>query len=344
MGAPLQPHQRKIVMLVVVILVVVGLAYIAFPQGAYEIKYRGRTMGTTWSVKIHSDQKYDPEIANAIQSELDFVEHLMSNWREESDVSRFNRSEINSCTSANVVTLAVVVTSQRISDLSDGAFDVTIGPVIDLWGFGSKFNKQNIPEQEDVDEALARTGLQSMYVTDDQICKRDKNVELNVSGIAKGYAVDRVAMKLDSLKLNNYLVEVGGELKAQGLNGRGTYWTVGVEQPNHDLLAAGYRTAVPLVNTAIATSGDYRNFFEVSGSKYSHIIDPTTGYPVTHNLASVTVLASSSMEADAWATALLVLGPEKGMEIAKLQSLAVLMIVRKDEGFEIQASENWPKS
>ena len=302
-------------------------------------------MGTSWSVKTSSDTGYDAELNHAIQSELDLVDNLMSNWRDDSDISRFNLSELNSCTEVSMPTLAVVLLAQRISSLSEGAFDISIGPLIDLWGFGTEtLDGDEAPDGEEIKKVLETTGIEHMYLTDTELCKRNTPLQLNVSGLAKGYAVDRVANLLNEQGFNNYLVEVGGELRGQGVNGRGKVWTVGVEQPNDELGANQVVTAVQLRDAAVATSGDYRNFYTLENQRYSHIIDPIKGYPVTHSAASVTVLASTSIEADAWATALLVLGPEKGIKIADQKGLAVLMILRNTEGFNTVTSESWSKS
>ena len=300
-------------------------------------------MGTSWSVKVNAKTGFNAELNQAIQAELDLIDNLMSNWKDNSDINRFNRSELNSCTEVSSSTLAVVLLAQRISSLSNGAFDISIGPLIDLWGFGTEIlASDEAPDDEEIKKVLDTTGIEHMYLTDTELCKRNTPIHLNVSGLAKGYAVDRVANLLQEQGFSNYLVEVGGELRGQGVNGRGKVWTVGVEQPNDELGANQVLTAVQLKDGAVATSGDYRNFYTLENQRYSHIIDPTTGYPVTHNAASVTVRANNSIEADAWATALLVLGPETGIEVADKKDLAVLMILRNSNGFDTVTSESWP--
>ena len=300
-------------------------------------------MGTSWSVKVNAPTGFNAELNQAIQAELDLIDNLMSNWKDNSDINRFNRSELNSCTEVSSSTLAVVLLAQRISSLSNGAFDISIGPLIDLWGFGTEIlASDEAPDDEEIKKVLDTTGIEHMYLTDTELCKRNTPIHLNVSGLAKGYAVDRVANLLQEQGFSNYLVEVGGELRGQGVNGRGKVWTVGVEQPNDELGANQVLTAVQLKDGAVATSGDYRNFYTLENQRYSHIIDPTTGYPVTHNAASVTVRANNSIEADAWATALLVLGPETGIEVADKKDLAVLMILRNSNGFDTVTSESWP--
>ena len=307
-----------------------------------EVKYRGQVMGTSWSVKLNSEFGYDAELDKAIQAELDLVDARMSNWKSDSDISRFNDSELNTCTEVSTPTLAVVLFAQRAFNLSDGAFDISLGPLIDLWGFGAEETiEDSAPSASDIEAALELTGIDNLYLTDTALCKRNTPVYINVSGLAKGYGVDRVASLLSDKNFDNYLVEVGGELRAKGINGRDQVWSVGIERPDDRLVASQVVTAVKLGDAALATSGDYRNFYALDDQRYSHIIDPKTGYPVTHNLASVTVRASTSIEADAWATALLVAGPEKGMALAEKKNLAVLMVRRNEHGFDVSTSSNW---
>jgi len=328
----------------VITLVVLFLAALAGCDSSLpiEVKYRGQVMGTSWSVNVNSALGYDEELNQAIQNELDLVDGLMSNWKAESDISRFNDSALNSCTKVSTSTLAVVLFAQRISSLSDGAFDISLGPLIDLWGFGNgEVGGEMHPSEGDIEAALAVTGINHLYLTDTELCKRNTPIHINVSGLAKGYGVDRVASLLSEQGFDNYLVEVGGELRGQGVSGRGVVWTVGVEQPTDGLGVGQVLAAVELKDGALATSGDYRNFYTLDDQRYSHIIDPTTGYPVTHNLASVTVRANTSIEADAWATALLVVGPEAGMIIAEQKNLAVFMVLRNQQGFDVLASQSW---
>lgn len=315
-----------------------------FGDGSVEVKYRGSAMGTSWIVKVNSSEGYSAELAEQIQEELDLVDSLMSNWIETSDVQRFNDAEPDSCVAVSSPTQLVMLFSQRVHSLSSGAFDITISPLIELWGFGTEFVEAELPLEEDIEAQRQNVGMSHIRVNAKELCKSDVPVQVNLSAVAKGYAVDRVAELLDTKELTNYLIEVGGELRARGENGRGSYWVVGIEQPSDNLGLSTVQTALPLIDSAVATSGDYRIFFEADEVRYSHIIDPTTGYPVTHNAASVTVIADSSMAADAWATALLVLGPESGIELANEKGLKALMILRAEEGFSVRTSESWPGS
>lgn len=323
-------------------LVVLALFLAGCSDGQVEVKYRGEVMGTTWAVKVNSSEGYSQEVADAIQSELSLIDTLMSNWKQDSDVSRFNRAQLNTCTTVSPLTLAVVLVGKRIHGLSEGAFDVTMSPLIDLWGFGTDARNSAIPEKEAIEATMAHVGSQHLIVQDNELCKRDVPINLNLSALAKGFAVDRAANYLDIQGYESYLVEVGGELRARGENGQGRPWTVGIEQPTDNLATINIQAALPVLNSAVATSGDYRNFFVSEEARYSHLINPATGYPVDHNAASVTVLKESSMEADAWATALLVLGPARGLEIANELGLAAMIILRTEQGYETITSTSWP--
>jgi thiamine biosynthesis lipoprotein len=217
---------------------------------------------------------------------------------------------------------------------SDGAYDVTIGPLIDLWGFGPGGSVTVPPTDDAVTDVLERVGQDELRLDGDgqRLLKRSA-VELDFSSIAKGFGVDRVAQWLDAHGLRRYLVEVGGEMRLSGMSGRGDPWRIAIEQP--ETMGRSVGQAIRVSDTGLATSGDYRNFFEVDGQRFSHSIDPRRGYPVAHDLVSVTVLHPSAMIADGWATALIVLGHEDAMTVALQQGLAVYFIRRQEEGFSI---------
>ena len=324
------------------LLVALWLLVSCAPDPRKEITYRGTSMGTSWSVKVFSDQGYSEALANDIQTALDEIDNQMSNWIPDSDISRFNALEPEACTQISTNTKVVLRVAEKLAALSEGAFDITVAPLVDLWGFGVSAQVTAAPSDEAIRDARSAMGMSEFSYVDGELCKHMTDVQLNVSALAKGYGVDRVAAMLDAQAYMNYLIEVGGELRANGVNGREKIWTVGVEQPDDGLMPMNLQYALPLENSAVATSGDYRNFFQHDGQRYSHILDPTTGYPVTHTAASVTVVSSSAIVADAWATALLVLGPEQGMAIAHEQGLAVMMIFRDGQGFATEFSDAWP--
>jgi len=221
----------------------------------------------------------------------------------------------------------------RISRLTDGAFDITVGPVVNLWGFGPVHREEAIPSDDAIRKALQRVGYAHIDTrkSPPAIRKDRADVEIDLSAIAKGYAVDQIGGHLESVGVSNYLVEIGGELRARGQKAPATPWKVGIEKPIPNGRAV--QRVASLEDQAMATSGDYRNFFERNEQRFSHTINPRTGRPITHTLASVTVIDTTSMHADAMATALMVLGPEAGYELAKREKLAALFIIRNSDGF-----------
>jgi thiamine biosynthesis lipoprotein len=205
---------------------------------------------------------------------------------------------------------------------------------VDLWGFGPVTTDNVVPSDEQINTALTEIGYQHVRLADDRLSKTQP-LRLDLSAVAKGYAVDQIADMLEMLALPDYLVEVGGEMRLSGSNPKGQPWRIAVEQPS---LIPQVQQVIEVADTSMATSGDYRNYFESDGVRYSHSIDPRTGRPVSHGLASVTVLAATCAEADAWATALTILGEEQGMLLAEQLELAVYMLVKADEGFEALSS------
>lgn len=295
----------------------------------------GATMGTGYSVKItNSPPSLDRRVLRAaIDQCLETVNRQMSNWRAESEISLFNAGQSSSWTGVSPDTLAVIEEALRISRLSDGAFDPTIGPLVDLWGFGPASGDRQVPPHGEIQEALGMIGFRHIRTrrTPAAVAKHRSDIEIDLSGIAKGFAVDKLAEVLEQQGVAHYLVEIGGELRAQGLSPRRRAWRIGVERP-----IAGRRAVqriVALDGDAIATSGIYRIFFEDDSARYSHIIDPRSGEPVDHGLASVTVIGRSTMQADALSTALMVLGPDAGYELARREEIAALFIVKGRKSF-----------
>lgn len=326
---------RKTLTLLCFCLVLVGCS-----AKEHELLLAGSTMGTSWSVKVISEEQTALLVEDDLQTILGRIESSMSNWIESSDVARFNRIGVG-CLLIQPETQNVVSAALKVSGQSLGYFDPTVSPLIELWGFGTVDNSPAEPEPKAIRQALSDSGYQSISVVDQQLCKTNGKLQLNLSAIAKGYAVDLLAQELEASGYKRFLVEVGGELFGHGTNRQGEAWKIGVEKPGYDNLPE-VLTVLPLDNRGVATSGDYRNYYELDGARYSHIIDPTTGYPVTHRAASVTVLHERVMYADAWATALLAAGPEKGLEIANDEGIAMLMVVRTDTGYKAVTSNGWP--
>jgi thiamine biosynthesis lipoprotein len=305
-------------------------------------RFAGSTMGTTYHVTlVNPPVSLDvEEVQQGVQRVLDGVNGLMSTYLPESELMRFNKSEPGNWFEVSSQTAEVVALAQSISEKSDGYFDTTVGPLVNLWGFGpgADYLDNKVPDEEEIVQLLEKIGYQAVSVRlDPPALRKSKPVSLDLSAIAKGYAVDKVAEYLGLKGLENYLAEVGGELRTLGVNSRGLPWRVGIESPGMD--GSGPQLAIRVSGKAVATSGDYRNYYEVEGHRYSHTLDPRTGRPITHNLASVTVIADTASEADGWATALSVMGAQKGLELAQEQGLAVYFIIRKQGGFTTRFTE-----
>ena len=308
----------------------------------FEFQQIGTTMGTTFSVKIPvlPANVESKELKGHIEQIIDGVNRKMSTYLEDSELSRFNQNQSIDWIPVSPEILEVIAEAQQISYLSNGAYDITIGPLVNLWGFGPSDSDRNVPDAMLIEELRQKTGSKFLEFRREPSALRKKiaSLYLDLSSLAKGYAVDRVAAYLVSLGIKDFLVEIGGELKANGRKHDGKYWRVAVEKP--DPAQRSIEQILELNNIAVATSGDYRNFFDQDGQRYSHTIDPRTGKPVTHRLASVTVLSNTTMRADALATAFMVLGHEAGMKIAEREKIPVLFINQTGQGFsKIQSSQ-----
>lgn len=301
-----------------------------------QLELSGNTMGTQFSIKLASGAgDYDAQrLQLEVEARLADINDLMSTYIEDSVISRFNSSASTDWYPVLGEFCVAVESALEISRLTDGTFDITVGPLVDLWGFGPGEIVDAIPANETIAALLDSVGFEYLH-TDcaaPAIRKDVADLALDMSAIGKGYAVDRVAELLEELGFEDYLVEIGGELRLRGHNAQGYKWAIGIEVPlpNH----RRPHTIVRLTDAAVATSGDYRNYFEVDGRRYSHTIDTRTGRPVTHSLASVTVVDQRSFRADALATALLVMGPADGLELATREGMAALFLLRTEGGIE----------
>ena len=308
------------------------------------IRILGETMGTTYRVTVVDapGALTQDTLTEGINDTLAAVNAKMSNWDPSSEVSRFNKDQGTTPVAISQALALVMGAAQDIHFKTDGKFDVTLAPLIDLWGFGPKTPDAPVPADSAIHQALKLVGQNrhlSLDTAGKKLQKNQAGVTVNLSAIAKGYGVDAVADYLRTMGIDRFLVEIGGDLITAGLNPEGKAWSIGIEKPD-----AGQSTVQSILNLsdqAMATSGDYRNFNEHDGVRYSHIIDPTTGWPIRHRTASVTVLADSAMAADGWATAMLVLGEQKGMKLAEQQSLAVLFITKGDTLFTSSSSSHF---
>ena len=309
------------------------------------VQFSGATMGTTYTIKIRQlpNDKTSDELQAEVDRILAQVNRQMSTYDRESELSRFNRTQSTDWVAVSPELLAVVKAALRISRLTDGAFDITIGPVVNLWGFGSQMTAGELPSDEAVKNALAKVGYERVHTRNPPpaLRKERPDIYIDLSAIAKGYGVDKIAQYLESLGIAHYLVEIGGELRGKGLNPNGVSWRIAIEKPD-----PGQRVIeriVQISDKGVATSGDYRNFFEIAGQRYSHAMDPRTGRPVRHDLASVTVMSDTCMEADALATALLVMGPEQGFRLAQNQGIEAFFIVINPGGFTEKSTSGFER-
>jgi FAD:protein FMN transferase len=322
------------------LLAVLMLALAGCGPREHTLTLAGPTMGTSWSVQLPRPPAGVDQAAlyAGITAVLEEVNARMSTYQADSELSRFNAAESTDWFPVSDELVRLVDTALAVSTLSDGAFDVTVGPLVNLWGFGPEVQADELPAQAEIDAALVRVGWTLLHTrTEPPALRKDRpDVYVDLSAIAKGHGVDRVAAVLEAAGVRDYLAEIGGELRGRGVNAEGEPWRIAVERPDPGRRAV--LRVVALTDQAMATSGDYRNFFELDGRRYSHSIDPATGRPVDHQLASVTVLAERCGEADAWATALLVLGPEQGRALADERGLAALFVERIGE--ELRLSES----
>jgi thiamine biosynthesis lipoprotein len=302
-------------------------------------------MGTTYTVKVvtqgppgSSPTPAEEEVQRTIEERLAEVDEKMSTYRPSSELSRFNSSRATEPFPVSAETLEVFAEAQRVSAATGGAFDITVGPLVNLWGFGPAAKPATIPPDEEIERLKPQIGWGKIEVDTARstIRKWEPEMYCDLSAIAKGYAVDRVAEGLSALGFADYMVEVGGEVRTRGRNAAREPWRIAIERP--DTTRRAFQEIVPLSDLAMATSGDYRNFYEQDGVRFSHTIDPRTGRPIQHRLASVSVVDPLCMRADGYATALMVLGENEGFELAKDQGLAALFLVRTGDQFDEKAT------
>lgn len=290
-------------------------------------------MGTTYTIKVVGEpSKIDAQaIRRELAATLADIDAQMSVYRSDSAISRFNASESTGWFAVPAGLARLVAASQAVSERSEGAFDITVGPLVDAWGFGAAGEPPTLPTPQAVAELRARTGFALLEVRQEPpaLRKRHPGLKIDVNGVAPGYALDVLAERFEALGLRSFMIEIGGEVLVRGLNANGDPWRIAVEQPFGDAPQRPFKI-LALRDASVTTSGEYRHYFERDGQRYSHTLDPRTGRPIVRS-GSVCVVGSSSLLADAWATALNVLGPEDGLALAEREGLAV-MYVQADEG------------
>jgi thiamine biosynthesis lipoprotein len=317
------------------LLLMVSLSGCSEPLREAPITLKGQIFGTYYQVILAKPMTRDQvaDIEAGILDELEAVDASMSTYREDSELSNFNRSPVGEWQPLSPELMQVLEISRQVSKASDGAFDITVGGLVNLWSFGPEARPEKVPPEDQLEERLAQIGPDKVELDIEAgRARRLSDVYVDLSAVAKGYGVDQVGDYLEAQGVDNFLVDIGGELVLSGhRDDSGDPWRVGVEVPDEHRQVAQYVLA--LTDMSVATSGDYRNYFEEDGKRYSHTIDPRTGRPVKHALASVTVLGDTTADADAWATALSVLGPQASLETARREGLAVLTLERDGEGW-----------
>ncbi len=311
-----------------------SLIFMAGCEKSVELVHlNGPTMGTTYNIK-YTQQAGIPDSSH-LQTEIDRlleqVNDQMSTYREDSELSRFNQHQSSEPFQVSEQTATVVKEAIRLNALTLGALDVTVGPLVNLWGFGPEARRDTVPSEQELAARKAKTGIEHLSISGHFLSKAIPDLYVDLSTIAKGWGVDVVADFIESQGIENYMVEVGGEMRLKGLNAQGIPWRIAIEKPS--VQERSVQEIIEPGNMAIATSGDYRNYFERDGRRYSHIINPQTGYPIDNKVVSVTVLDKSSMTADGLSTGLMVLGEEKAMAVAELNQIPVFMIIKTDDGF-----------
>jgi len=344
MAPRLEIDRRTIRMIAVSFLLLAGLSvhrlwFAEDPNAPDVLVLQGETMGTTYEIRI-AGSGLDERLRRRAQEETDRrlaeLDGWMSNWNPESEISRFNRHHETTGFPVARDTASIVAFAIELGKWSGGAFDITVAPLVALWGFGSGARVGEPPSAEEIFEAQKHMGAQLLRVgrgaptSGGFLRKNDPDVQIDLSAIAKGYGVDHVAGGLFKLEREDFLVEIGGEVYAAGERPGGGPWRVAIEKPLDD--GRAIHAIVELSNQAMATSGDYRIFYREDDQRIAHTIDPRSGYPVENGPASATAIAGSATEADAWATTLMVLGAPDGLELARQWKIAAMVLLRGDDG------------
>jgi thiamine biosynthesis lipoprotein len=327
---------------------VVGLLIILFfitrkPVEAENHTFNGQAIHTLYSVKITGPLPENPQaLQQEIRAVLDQVDNEISTFKTDSILSQFNRYQGTDPRPISRGMAEIIATALRIGHDSDGAIDITAGPLVNLWGFGpDKSKRGTIPDQQQIDLARQKVGLQHLkLISDNQgdwLQKDLPDVYVDLSALGEGYAAQLLSRLLDSKGMTDYLVSVGNAVFARGVNAQGVPWRIAIRQPD-DATFAIQQDAVKLQGYDISTSGSYLNYFEKAGKRYSHIIDTKTGRPIEHKLASATVIAPTPLEANGWDISLMVLGPEKAIATAQKYGLAVYLISKTDTGYSTYMS------
>lgn len=304
----------------------------ACDQGPILERFGGPAMGSSYSIQYvrEPDGPSRLQVQEAVETILRDIDEQYSTYRGDSAVSRFNQLQPGQCQVLGKDMWVLIGFGQQLAEQSLGAFDLTVEPLLDLWGFGPQARQEHVPDPLQLAQARQRVGYHHLRIEGDALCK-DAAVELDFNSIAAGHAVDLIAERLEAMGVASFLVEATGELKAVGRKPDGNPWRVALELPREDRQIA--RQVIPVDGLAVSTSGDYRHYFEDNGRRYSHTFDARLGRPVEHDLAAVTVLDASALQADGYSTLLLILGPDQGWDFAVAHGIAAVLVTRIEGGF-----------
>ncbi|MGK3141511.1 FAD:protein FMN transferase ApbE [Pantoea sp. C2G6] len=327
---------RSQINLLFIIILTFLLAACDKPAATPSMVLEGKTMGTVWRVSLAGvDSARHAELQQRIQQQLDADDAELSTWKPTSVLSRFNQSRDLTPQPVSENMADIVTTALRIGKKTGGAMDITVGPLVNIWGFGPVKQPDHMPDAAQIAAARAQTGLQHLRVVqgaEGQWLQKDlPDLYVDLSTMGEGFATDHLARLMEQLGINNYLVSVGGAVLSRGLNAQQQPWRVAIQKPTDRENAVQAR--VSLQGHGISTSGSYRNYYELDGRRISHVIDPATGRPIEHKLVSATVIATTALEADGWDTGLMVLGTEKAKALALEQHLAVYLISKQGDKF-----------
>lgn len=320
------PQKKKLLwQLPFLVLLIVGTVLIIRQQRNTPYQHcTGPIFGTVYNITYQCDE----DLQEQIEARMHEVDSALSMFNKQSIISRINRNEQ---VKPNTMFLDVFNLAQHISRETDGAFDITVAPLVNIWGFG--FTNATMPDQQDVDSVMQYVGYQKVSYDGHSIRKQDPHVMLDCSAIAKGYGVDKVAELLEQKGIQNYLVEIGGEIVSRGVSDKRLPWKIGVTKPVDNPEAQGeLQTVLNVTDKAMATSGNYRNFYYQGGKKYAHTVDPKTGHPVQHNILSATVLSDKCAQADAYATSFMVMGLKRAQQLLKRHPELMAYLIYDDKG------------
>jgi thiamine biosynthesis lipoprotein len=320
-------------------IVLSSFLFISCVQSDKVYVFNGKTMGTYYSVKIVASDIDKENTQLQIDELLKEVNQVFSTYINNSEVSKINAHRSPKPISITPVMEQLLKLSKEIYEKSDRFFDPTVGPLVNLWGFGPD-GKRYKPRKEEIENALRYVGLDKISILNGQVTKRESDIYLDFSSIAKGQGVDDLGLVLESRGFTSYLIEIGGEIRARGKKPDGNLWSIGIEKPSKER-GQSVQKVLKLKNESIATSGSYRNYLKYGESIFSHTISPKTGYPIKHKLLSVSVIDKNCANADAWATALMSLGPEKGLDKANRLGLKAYFLVKDGSKFKEILSDSF---